>query len=335
MVLAPVPVAWGNHDVTTPQQPGLSGTEVLYILAKDGYVVIDPVTLKVLTKLEVGGCFSRLVPTGDGMLVYASNPCLNAVFVFDPSKHEVIDSLNVGDGPGVGMFLSPDWKTIWVRTINGVSVIDAEKRTFITNIPTGGGKSPWGPGAFCGMNFVPAADGRPTFLYVANPDDDTVTAIDVARRVAVATIPLGQKPQRTAYSALSGKVYVLNIDSKDISVIDPSTQQVVKTIRLEQKGLGAIAFTHDGRFATIDSRHKKGGGDSLVVISAETDSIVGTVPLHSSGTPTKYGNPSRLYFTPDDRYGFATHKTSPDLSVIDVANQKVVKLIKLVPFAKE
>ncbi len=235
------------------------------------------------------------------------------------------------------MLLSPDWKVVWVRTLDGVSAIDAASHKYLTHIATGNAKSPFGgPGAFSGMASVSPDAGRPNLLYVANPKDNSVTAIDADRRAAVATIPVGTEPRAMAYSSFSGKVYVLNARSRDVSVIDPSAQKVVKTIAVPQSGLGAIGFMHNGRFATIDSRHARGGGDSLVVISAETDSVVGTITLHSEGTPTPDPvNPSRVYFTPDDKLGFAIHKTSPHLSVVDVEKLKLVKLIKLEPRNKD
>ncbi len=334
LVTATAPVASGNHSVTTPQQPGLSGPEVLYVLAKDSYLVVDPASLKVLTTVKVGGCFSSLVPTGDGKLVYASNPCLNAVVVIDPAAHKVIDLLRVGEGPGADMLLSPDWKTVWVRTLDGVSVIDAAAHKFIANIRTGETKLRE-PGSR--MAFVPPTAGRPALLYVTNPPDNTVTAIDVDRRTVVATVPVGKNPRYgMAYSKLSDKVYVLDPETSEISLIDPSVHRVVKKISVPQKGLGGIGFTHDGRFAGIDSRHERGGGDSLLVLDAKTNSIVATIDLRLSGTPTTAAvNPTRLFFTPDDRLGFALHKTSPHVSVVDMSSLKLAKVIELKPQRKE
>lgn len=335
VVMATAPAVFANHDTTTPQQPGLSGPEVLYVLAKDSYLVIDPASLKVVATVKVGGCFSALVPTGDGKLVYTSNPCLNAVVVVDPATHKVIDLLKVGERPGDGdMRLSPDWKTVWVRTLDGVSVIDAATHKFVASIPTGQAKLRE-PGSRTA--FVPARDGRPTLLYVTNPPDNTVTAIDVDRRTVAATVPVGKRPRfGMAYSKLSDKVYVLDPENSEISVIDPSVQRVVKKISAPQKGLGGIGFTHDGKFAGIDSRHERGGGDSLLVLDAKTDSIVGTIDLRLSGTPTTAAvNPTRLFFTLDDRLGFALHKTSPHVSVVDMVNLKLAKVIELTPQKKE
>ncbi len=331
-ILISPPVAFANHDLTTPQLPGLSGTEVLYVLAKDRYLVVDPVNLTVLKTVQVGGCFVRLLPAGDGRVVYASNPCLNALVVIDPRTHEVAELLRVGNGPGGDLRLSPDFQTLWVRTIDGVAVIDAAKRKLVAHIPTGDAKSPWGPGASSSITFLPAKGDRPTMAYVANPTDNTVTAIDVSRRVKIATVPVGLTPRSIAYSKLSDEVYVLSPASKEIFILAPSTNRVVKRIKVTQEGLGSIAFTHNGRFASIDSRHEGGGGDSLVILDARTDSIVGTIPTHPSGMPTTAAvNPSRLFFTPDDKLGFAIQKTSPNVSVVDVATLKLVKTIELRP----
>ena len=337
LVITTAPAVVANHDTTTPQQPGLSGPEVLYVLAKDSYLVVDPVSLQVLTTVKVGGCFSSLVPTGDGKLVYASNPCLNAVVVIDPATHKVIDLLKVGEQPGADVRLSPDWKTVWVRTLDGVSVIDAAARKFMANIRTGEAKLLSEPRVVSRTAFVPPAAGRPTLLYVTNPPDHTVTAIDVDRRTVVATVPVGKNPRfGMAYSKLSDSVYVLDPQNSEMSVIDPSVHRVVKKISVPQKGVSGIGFTHDGRFAGIDSRHERGGGDSLLVLDTKTDSIVSIIDLRLTGTPTTAAvNPTRLFFTLDDRLGFALHKTSPHVSVVDMSTLKLAKVIELKPQKKE
>jgi DNA-binding beta-propeller fold protein YncE len=90
--------------------------------------------------------------------------------------------------------------------------------------------------------------------------------------------------------------------------------------------------TPDGRHLFLDSRYSRDGGDSQIVVDATTDSAVATIDVRPAGTASP-ANPSRLVFTPDGRLGISIHKTSPNVSVIDVAGLRLVKTIELKPLS--
>jgi len=328
-----IPIAYGNHPLSFPQTA--TGPEYIYILAKDRYLVLDPVTLRILDTVNTGTWLRGLVPAIEGDFVYVTNPEINAVLVISTNTHQVVDTIRVEGAPG-SIAISPDGKQLWVRTVNGVSVIDVAKREVIASIPTGGGFIfAMGPGATARFTFVPAIAEQPALVYVNNAQDNTITAIDMNSLTVVATIPVGTKPTGLDYSPLSKKLYVVNQESSDISVIDVSTNQVIKTIAA-QKGAGGMEFSLDGRYAFVDTRHSRGGGDSLLVVDATTDSIKSVMDLRQTGIPTDQPvNPSRLFFSPDGKLGFAILKTSPHVFVFDVATQKLVKDIALTPLKPE
>lgn len=302
--------------------------DLLYVTAQDTLLVIDPISLKIMKTVKVTGSMGpSAAATADGKLLYVSNSSLQGVMVIDTGTGQVIDLIRVGISPVGPMLLSPDGKTVWVMSEEAVSVIEAATHKLLAQIPVDDGVSG-------GMTFAPAG-GNSWRVYASNPRDHSVTAIDAATYVAVARIPVGKKPWRgIVYSKLSDKVYVANTGNQNLSVIDPTTNTVVKTIPLPRQGFNSIAITKDGRFLFLDSRYTHGTGDSQVVVDTSTDSVVATIDLRLAGTSSP-ANLSRVVFTPDSRLGIAIHKTSPNVTVIDVPALRVLKTIALKPLSEK
>ena len=294
--------------------------------AQDRLLVIDPASLRIVKTVNIGGSMAAAAATADGRLLYAANSGLQAVVVIDTATSQVIDLVRVGINPVGPVLLGPDEKTVWVVSEEAVSVIDAVTHRLVATIPVDNGVS-------SGLAFAPS--GHSWRAYVSNPADNTVIAIDAQKHTVVARIPVGKAPWRgVVYSTLTGKVYVANTGSRDLSVIDVRTNTVVNTIPLPRPGLNTIAVTKDGRFLFLDSRYSHAGGDSLIVVDAATESVVATIDIRPAGTASP-ANPSRLVFTPDGRLGISIHKTSPHVTVIDVAALKRLKTIELRPLSKK
>lgn len=289
-------------------------------------MVIDPASLKIVKTVKVGGSLAGAVSTVDGRRLYVANPGLQAVMVIDTATSDLIGTVRVGMNPVGPVLLGPDQKTVWVVGEDAVSVIDAASHKLVASIPIDNGVS-------SGLAFAPA-DGA-WRAYVSNPKDNTVIAIDTRTYAVVARIPVGKAPWRgVAYSKHTGRLYVANTGSQDLSVIDVATNKVVNTIPLPRPGFNSIAITHDGRFLFLDSRYSRAGGDSQIVVDTATESVVATIDLRLAGTSAP-ANPSRLAFTPDGRLGIAIHKTSPHVTVVDVAGLRVMKTIELRPLSEK
>lgn len=297
--------------------------DLLYVTAQDRLLVVDPRSLNVVRSIPVDGSLASAVATGEGKWLYVANAGLGAVLVVDTQTGEVTDRVPVGVNPVGPVLLGPDGKTVWVVGEEAVSVIDVASRKRVASIPLDNGVS-------SGIAFAPT--GRDWRAYVSNPRDNTVIVIDAQTHAALGRIPVGKAPWRgVVYSQYTGKVYVANTGSQDLSVIDVSTNTVVKTIPLPRPGFNSIAITPGGRFLFLDSRYSRmGGGDSQIVIDAATESVVAIMDIRPTGTSTP-ANPSRLVFTPDGRLGLSIHKTSPHVTVVDVAALRVATTIELVP----
>ncbi|WP_405234373.1 golvesin C-terminal-like domain-containing protein [Lentisalinibacter salinarum] len=68
-------------------------------------------------------------------------------------------------------------------------------------------------------------------VWIANPDNDTVTVLDATTHAKQTEIAVGDGP-RTLGIAADGRVWVVNRDSASISVIDPAALVVMQTLPL-------------------------------------------------------------------------------------------------------
>ena len=88
-------------------------------------------------------------------------------------------------------------------------------------------------GVLFGMGATHAAP----FAYISNFGSSTVSVIDIATNIVVATVPVGAGPVGVAVNPAGLFVYVANQNSNNVSVIDTRTNTVVATVTV-----GAVVF---------------------------------------------------------------------------------------------
>jgi YVTN family beta-propeller protein len=112
------------------------------------------------------------------------------------------------------------------------------------------------------------------FLWVCNPDNDSVSVIDVGSDAAekVKEIHVGREPQSVALNADNSKAYVANAVDGTVSVIRTSTFDVVKTIRVGAEPW-AVAFTPNGSKLYVANS----SSNSVSVVDPSTDQVTKTI----------------------------------------------------------
>ena len=88
------------------------------------------------------------------------------------------------------------------------------------------------------------------FAYISNTGSNTVSVIDTATNLVVATVPVGSQPFGVAVNPASTRVYVTNRESNTVSVIDTATNTVRATIPVSTGPLG-VALNPDGTRAYV------------------------------------------------------------------------------------
>jgi len=165
--------------------------------------------------------FLNAVPGGltlspDSGRLYITDLFGGSLIVMDTSTYRSF-AIPVNPFPGY-VAAHPDGARVYVAhaDFDALTVVDFGAGT-LTTVPMSN------PG-----ELVITPDG--SRVYVTNGADDTVTAIDAATNTAVATIPVGDAPQRIAVSADGAFVYATNQNSDDVSVISTATNTVVATV---------------------------------------------------------------------------------------------------------
>ena len=67
-------------------------------------------------------------------------------------------------------------------------------------------------------------------LYIVNHTGDSVTVVNAAHRIVIATVAVGHQPQGIALDAKRNRIYVANRGDSSVSVIDGARNKVVKTV---------------------------------------------------------------------------------------------------------
>jgi YVTN family beta-propeller protein len=111
-------------------------------------------------------------------------------------------------------------------------------------------------------------------------------------------------------------LYVGNSRGDDVSVVDLASLKVIGDITVGPRVHG-LALTQDGRrlFTTSEIDH------TLVISDTETHKIIGTVKLP--------GKPNQCAVTPDGRYVTVPIRDGDSAAIVDVNEQKIVKLLPI------
>lgn len=120
--------------------------------------------------------------------------------------------------------------------------------------------------------------------YVTNAGSDTVSVIDTSTNAVVATIPLGDAPQRVAFNQDGSKAYVTNSGDNTVSVIDTVLQIVTATIPVGTSPSG-LDLSPDG------SKMYVATNGAVYMIDTVTDTVSGSFAVTAGAT--------NLKFTPD------------------------------------
>jgi YVTN family beta-propeller protein len=166
------------------------------------------------------------------------------------------------------------------------------------------------PLALAAMVCAGSAAGSP-FVYVANSNSNTVSVIDVATNILVATVPVGTQPLGVAITPNSAYAYVTNGGGNSVSVIKTASNSVTATISVGTTPL-AVAITPNGDYAYVANW----GAGSVSVISTASNLVTATVTVGSF--------PDAVAITPDGTMVYVVNEFFGGVSVIATATNKVV-----------
>jgi YVTN family beta-propeller protein len=171
--------------------------------------------------------------------------------------------------------------------------------------------------------LAPATAGALPYVYVPHTMSNEVVVIDQRTYRIVRRFPAGTEVQHVIPSYDLRTLYAAADGSNTLLEIDPRTGRPGRLWHVEDPY--NLYFTPDGRWA-IDVAETKGrrpGGDALIFHDPQRWTVHRRIP-----TPACVGI-DHLDFTADGRYALASCEFSGRLLVLDVARQRVHRMIDL------
>ena len=156
------------------------------------------------------------------------------------------------------------------------------------------------------------------FAYISNQNSNSVSVINTATNLVVATVAVGSSPYGVAANVAGNRVYVTNSGGTRVSVIDTATATVAAIIGVGTAPNG-IAVSPDGTRVYVAN-----SSNSVSVINTTTNLVTATVP--TTGT-TPFG----VAVNPAGTRVYVTHNNSSNMNVIDTSTNSVVGILRLAP----
>lgn len=148
------------------------------------------------------------------------------------------------------------------------------------------------------------------FAYITNRASDTVTVVDVATNIVVATIAVGRVPHGVTANPFGTRVYVLNTLDDTVSVIDAATRTVIATVPVGAGGGNAagLAINADGTRVYVANPQD----NTLSLIDTATNMI--------AGPPVAVGEqPMGVAVSPSGAEVYVANYRGNSLSIVDAA----------------
>lgn len=153
-----------------------------------------------------------------------------------------------------------------------------------------------------------------TKVYVANQDSNTVSVIDTASHIVIATIPVGDSPCGLAITPDGTEVYVTNQVDDNVSVINTATNSVVATIPVGSDPI-PIAITPNGKKGYVGNNFPD---NTVSVIDIDSHTVDTTFPV--------VNEPFAIAITPDGTKVFVINLFGKSVSIIRTSDNTVVSL---------
>lgn len=152
-------------------------------------------------------------------------------------------------------------------------------------------------------------------IFVLNAKSETISKIDMSKKIVVATTKIGSNPKEILFNDITNQIYVSHIGSDDVYVINPETGKVIKIIQL---GGDPTSMTYD-----------KTSGDVFVV--SNTSGFLNTISpnfkigkLDLQSTAYFESGPLKLFYSKIGKKLFILNISSAEILVYDISSQKVV-----------
>ncbi len=261
---------------------------------------VSPGTISgIVTFTSVGAVTENLAVTGAVNAIPSVNPVSNQTVLNAQQTTAVIFTGTApnyawtGSAPNIGL---PSYGADYVPSVYGINIGTKPIVDTITVTPV-----------------------TPSFAYIPNSLNNTVTAVNIVNGAAAATIPVGSSPAGVAITADGSLAYITNITSNTISVINTANNTVVATFPVGNDPFKIILSPDGTRLYTTNPTF-----NFIQVISASTGAIIATIPVTT---------PDGIVLSPDGSTLYVSGGYSGTITAINTATNTVSATIPLGQFA--
>ena len=290
--------------------------------AGDAVHVIDPTTNTVIGVIEGIEANHGATVAPDGSRIYISNEAMSTCDVVDAKTLKVVKQVKLSGHPN-NIAIAKDGKRVYVGIIEapgGVDVIDAATLTVLKTLPTKGSIH----------NPYVTPDGK--YVVAGSIQGKTINVFDTATDANVWTLELDLGIRPMTFSAnpdgSTKWVFAQLSGLNGFAVVDFATHKEINRIKNPDLPPGRLpvpegadpshgmAVTADQKTLVVDSRLNS----ALYSYSLPDLKLIGTAFLGGKGA-------AWVTLSPDSKTAYVANAVTNNVSVVDIATMKEIKLI--------
>jgi len=300
------PVNLYAHTLAPELSPAVAGVPLrVYVPNSDAasVSVIDPATMRVVDRFNVGTRPHHVTPSWDLTKLYVNNTEGNTLTEIDPVSGRPTRDIPITDP--YNLYFTPDGKKAIVvaERYQRLDFYDPTDWTFIKSVGI-----PW-PGVDH-ADFT--ADGR---YFIASCEfSGMVVKVDTEEMTVVGRVDVGSLPIDVKMSPDGKVLYVANQGRHGVSMVDPDTMTEIGFI---PTGTGAHGLNVSRDAATLFVSNRMEG--TISVIDFATRSVRQTWRVG--------GSPDMIQVSADGSQLWTSNRFHGSVSVIDTTNGRVIATI--------
>lgn len=295
-----------------------------YYTANEGGSIskIDAATNYIESSIEVEGSVHNVQVSPDGKMIgatvvpskgghgHSDGKEMSAYALFYSIKSdELIKEIKVGNHPAHIVFTEDGkYAVVTNNEDNTISIIDMKNFTVINTVNTG--KGPHG--------FRISGDSKKA--YIANMGEDTVSIVDLESMTEEKRIKVGAAPVTTGVTS-DGKTLVATLNGENaLAIVDLATDKVEKVP--VGKGPAQVYIDVKDQFAYVANQGtEEAPSNTVTVINLSARNVTAEIETGKGS----HG----VVSSPDNKRVYVTNMFEDTVSIIDIAENKVIETIKV------
>jgi len=260
---------------------------------------------EIVAQLNVGQNPHQISFSEDGRTAYVATAGEDRITVVDGVRYEIAGTISTPGTP-LGVIPTPNGKDLAVARFRGEGI-----GRFARNGSPLGGDRPTSHGATLMVGPYPGDR-----YLVSIEEADSVHVFDAAAFTFVASYPTGDRPFPGAATSDGRLAFVPGYADGTVTVIDLYNDRILETVSVGTNPSGGSVLPGDIDYAVVVR-----GEDRVAFINTASHQVVDELQECIGESPFS------LVVAPNGRLAFVNNTASHDISVIDLAERRVIERI--------